>query len=275
MTTWYRRLLAAICSLAVTGAPTRASEPTAYPEPVSETRPAVDGVNGKLSFGGGGGDVDGYGVSASGSVPFGHQFGFQLDGAAVKVSSNFHNDVPIYATGAHLFWRDPSKGLLGLYGDVIHVDTGEGFNFFTAAVEGALYLGRYSIDGIFGIKGGETVETDFHNQLHISYYPIDNLSIRLGHSYSHGWNGFSLGGEWALGGSGGVTPSLFAVGLTDTNDHRAFVAGMKFYFGQRDKPLIRIHRESDPRSYVSQDYEDNREIIDIGPTDLLARRQQQ
>ncbi len=265
-----RRLIIALCGLVAAGAPTLASEPAAHPEPAAETLPAVDGVNGKLSFGGVGGDVDGFGASASGTVPLGHRFGFQLDGAAATINSDLHDDVPVYAAGAHLFWRDPSKGLIGLYGDITHVDIGNGFDFFTAAVEGALYLGRFSIDGIAGVKGGDTLESDFHNQLHFSYYPTDNLSLRLGHSYAYGYHGFSLGGEWALGGKGGVTPSLFAVGLSDFDDHRAVVAGMKFYFGQRDKPLIRIHREADPRSYVSENDEDNRAIIVIGPTDPLT-----
>ncbi|MEM6497205.1 MAG: hypothetical protein AAF709_10810 [Pseudomonadota bacterium] len=270
MTCLTKQVLSALCLQGGVMMFALASRPDALAHTPSQSIPAVDGVNGKLSFGGVGGDVDGFGASASGTVPLGDRFGFQLDGAAATINSDLHDDVPIYAAGAHLFWRGPNKGLIGLYGDITHVDIGNGFDFFTVAVEGALYLGRFSIDGIAGIKGGDTLETDFHNQLHFSYYPTDSLSLRLGHSYSYGYHGFSLGGEWALGGKGGVTPSFFAVGLSDLDDHRAVVAGMKFYFGQRDKPLIRIHREADPRSYVSENDEDNRAIIVIGPTDPLT-----
>ena len=268
------RVIATVSCLAISSALALASEPTPYPyptpEPIAETRPAVDGVNGKLSFAGAGGDVDGYGMAGSVTAPLGNRFGFQLDGAAAEVNEQAYDDIPVYATGAHLFWRDPSRGLLGIYGDYTHVDVGNGFSFFTAAIEGALYWGRFSIDGLVGLKGGETAETGFHNQLHVTYYPTDNLSLRLGHSYSYGHHNFSLGSEWALGGSSGVTPSLFAAGLADADGHRAFVGGVKFYFGNRDKTLIQLHREADPRSYVAaeSDQENNQEIILIGPTEL-------
>ena len=235
--------------------PILASEQTTYSEAASKNRPAVDGVNGKLSFGGAGGDLEGYGGSASLSIPLGHHFGFQLDAAAGKIDTRLYDDISVYAVGAHLFWRDPDKGLLGLYGDTTHLDVGGGLTLFTLAVEGAVYLERFTIDGITGIEGGENIDNSFHSHIHLNYYPIDNLSLRIGHAYAFDQNFLSLGGEWALGASNGVTPSLYAVGIASQDDHRAFVAGMKFYFGQQDKTLIRIHREADPKTYVSHDYE--------------------
>ena len=111
---------------------------------------------------------------------------------------------------------------------------------------------------------------DFHNQLYFTYYPNDNLRLRLGHSYSYGHNNFSLGGEWAPGGSSSVTPSLFAAGLADADGYRVFAGGVRFYFGNRDKTLIQLHRVADPRSYVAaeSDQENTGEIIVVSPSEL-------
>lgn len=249
------KLITVLCCFVFTGGATLASEPTVESEPSNQSRPAVDGVNGKLSFGGSGGDLEGFGVSASVSMPLGHRFGFQLDGAFAEVDTRLYEDISVYAVGAHLFWRDPDKGLLGLYGDTTHIDVPGGISLFTLAVEGALYLERFTIDGVAGIEGGEAVDTGFQSHIHLNYYPTDNVSLRIGHAYAFDRNGFALGGEWALGASNGVTPSLYAVGIANQDDRRTVVAGMKFYFGQQDKTLIRIHREADPKTYVAQDYE--------------------
>ena len=68
----------------------------------------VDGLNGELSFAGAGGDVDGYGIAGSVAAPLGHRFGFQLDGAPAGVCVQAYDDITVYATGALLFWQDPS-----------------------------------------------------------------------------------------------------------------------------------------------------------------------
>ncbi|MEM9358137.1 MAG: hypothetical protein AAGB04_18200, partial [Pseudomonadota bacterium] len=114
MTALGLRLIIALCGLVVAGAPILASEPTTYPEPMAETLPAVDGVNSKLSFEHG---IDGDGsLGGTGSitVPLGHAFGVQFDVGMVNREHEILDDATVYRGAAHLFWRDPSKGLLGL-----------------------------------------------------------------------------------------------------------------------------------------------------------------
>jgi hypothetical protein len=85
--------------------------------------PAVDGINAKIDgYGGGSSRINGfYGTNGSLSVPLAQQWGLQIDGGVGSAQG-----IGASAGGAHLFWRDPSIGLLGAYGSYLHwngVDT--------------------------------------------------------------------------------------------------------------------------------------------------------
>jgi len=72
--------------------------------------PAVSALNAKL--GAQGGSLDGMATGigfGSFTTPLGHSFGVQVDAGAGSVDSKTY-----WSTGAHLFWRAPSVGLLGL-----------------------------------------------------------------------------------------------------------------------------------------------------------------
>jgi len=47
----------------------------------------------------------------------------------------------------------------------------------------------------------------------------------------------------------GVMTSLFAEGRFGEGDFHGVWAGLRFYFGQKDKSLIRRHREDDPTDW--------------------------
>ena len=77
---------------------------------------AVDGVNGKLAgLGGSFANNSLYGAIGSLSTPLGCGYGLQIDATAASFDGRF-----LGAIGGHLFWRDPSRGLLGLYGSYAH-----------------------------------------------------------------------------------------------------------------------------------------------------------
>jgi hypothetical protein len=72
--------------------------------------PAVDGINGKIAgFGGGADHTNGfYGTTGSLTVPLAQQWGAQIDGGVGSLDGSG------WSRGAgHLFWRDPSIGLVG------------------------------------------------------------------------------------------------------------------------------------------------------------------
>lgn len=217
--------------------------------------PAVDGLNATVA--GFGGAFDGqalYGGAGSLTVPLGAQFGFQLDALAARVDSRFAGDVAIAGTASHLFWRDPSLGLLGLYGQYAHADAFGGFDLYAGAVEGALYRGRISLEAFAGVEGGSAkvggtssdLSTRFFDVAHLSYYPLDNFRLSIGHMYTGGTHAALFGAEWGFATGGGTMAALFAHGSVMEGGDAGVLGGLRLYFGQRDKTLIRRHREDDP-----------------------------
>lgn len=216
---------------------------------------AVDGVNGKVGAQGGTfNDKTLYGGEGSLSVPLGCEFGFQFDG-----SGGSFNDASIFSVGGHLFWRNPNIGLLGLYGSYAHWDQFTGVTANHVGPEAEWYIGRWTIQGVAGVEFGNTasgqiganivtydIGTRFFDQINFGYYLTDNLKVYLGHRYLGGKNAVAAGGEWGLPLGNGAMGSLFAEGRYGEDNATGVWGGIRFYFGQKDKPLIRRHREDDP-----------------------------
>jgi len=214
----------------------------------SASKPAVDGINGKLSFEKAVDGYDAHGVSGALTIPIGHRFGLQVDGMVAEYDSYIFGDVPVFAAAAHAFWRDPSKGLLGLYADYSYADVYEGFSLSSASlgIEGSLYLDRFTLDAIIGGKDGDIFGSTLFDRVRLSYYPTDDLQLHIGHAYSYGHHSLRYGLEWAFAGHAGAASTLYADGSVGEDGTHAAGLGMRFYFGQHDKTLIRRHREDDP-----------------------------
>ena len=80
-------------------------------------QPAVDGFNANFNaLGGSYMKRPLYGAGGSLSIPLGGQFGFQFDGIAGRYDNRGMGAV----AGQFFFWRDPSRGLIGLYAAHTH-----------------------------------------------------------------------------------------------------------------------------------------------------------
>lgn len=231
-------------------APAEAAEPR-----VSGSLPAVDGVNGKVA--GFGGVADGralYGGMGAVSVPLGHRYGLQIDGVVAGYDSRSQGDVTISGAAAHLFWRDPSQGLVGAYGHYVHADSFGGVDLFAVGVEGALYHGRFTLEGVAGVHGGKVdssaadadVDTGFFDVLQLAYYPTENLKLSVGHGYMLDEHSALFEMEWGIDAGGPVMASLFVAGSISEHRDGAMLVGLRLHFGGAGKPLIRWHRENDP-----------------------------
>lgn len=109
-----------VCSAAVAAD----SNPTSQAPELAQTLPAVDGLNAKISgFGGAAKGRGFYGAAGSVLIPFGVRYGLQIDGLVESGDTSIQGDVVLAGTAAHLFWRDPSVGLLGLYGQIASLRT--------------------------------------------------------------------------------------------------------------------------------------------------------
>lgn len=209
--------------------------------------PAVSGINGKISLLGGSLFDEGYGaLSGSISIPVGVRYGLQLDGAVGTHDGEF-----IGGGAGHLFWRDPSMGLLGLFGSHTYHDNLDG-SVSRIGVEAEYYWNRATLKGVVGAEFFDfDVATDVDDEgffafSDISYYPIDNLELSVGHRYTAETHALALGVEYQLDQqvfSSGV--ALFAEGRIGENDYQGIWGGVTFYIGD-DKSLIRRHREDDP-----------------------------
>jgi len=225
--------------------------------------PAVDGINGKIAgFGGGADHTSGfYGGTGSLSVPLAQQWGVQIDGAVGSLDNSG------WSHGAgHVFWRDPSIGLLGAYGSYFHWNgigtltiPRIGVNVSRFAAEGEYYLSRWTVRGLAGyemvhlnvpnpanLQGLLSVPNRFFDWVSASYYVTDNSKLSIGHLYTFGRHGLTLGSEYGFALGGGRMASLFALALIGEGGNNAVLGGVRFYFGQRDKTLIDRHRQDDP-----------------------------
>lgn len=222
--------------------------------------PAVSGFNGKLE--GGGGDLfkkgGGYGMGSF-SVPLGQRFGLQVDGAAgVRGGDGFAGGA------AHLFWRDPSKGLIGLYGSYSYANSvrstiidpniplvtiRRGLGIGRGALEAEVYFNSISLEGLAGVEGGN-VKTRFFDMADIAFYATDNFRLSLGHRYTLGRHAAAFGAEYQIMPGNGI--SLFAEARAGERNFQAVWGGLRIYFGA-EKSLIRRHREDDPRARLPDD----------------------
>jgi hypothetical protein len=224
--------------------------------------PAVDGVNAKIDGYGGANRSDGfYGLTGSLSVPLAQQWGAQIDGRAEDTQG-----VSAYGVAGHLFWRDPAIGLLGAYASYWHSDGTDVARIgrvspssSAVAAEVEYYWGRWTFGGLAGVQmvtidapvalDGLSVPTRFFDSIRATYYPTDNFKVSIGHVYTSGRHGLTLGAEHGFALGGGMMASLFGAATFAEEGRNAVHGGLRVYFGQRDKTLIERHRQDDPAAF--------------------------
>lgn len=255
--------------------------------PIMAQLAAVDGLNAKLSGFGGWIDNDrgnpfavpGFAIQRSNSsqaifggmgsvsIPLGQRFGLQIDGLASSARGAFAG-----GGAAHLFTRDPAVGLLGLYGSGFRNNAFNGFNRTKAGVEGELYFGRITLSGVagweqtrssgtrfLGVFGGQNLfsvgatTNRFFNSADVSFYPVDNWRVSVGHRFVGGRHQAAIGTEYLFPLGGGTAAAAFVEGRIGGRDNSAIFGGLTVYFGQKDKTLIRRHREDDPPNRLLDD----------------------
>jgi hypothetical protein len=237
-----------------------ADVPVVTKAPTTAPLPAVDGINYKAELFGGAFDSRGFGgVKGSVTMPLAPRYGFQLDGIAGSLHSDFFGQA-----AAHLFWRDPAVGLLGLYASYTRWDRFGGVHAHHVAVEGEYYNGPWTLQGILGAEGGGTtsafinpltietydVKSRFFDQINLHYYYQQNARVTVGHRYLGGKHALALGGEWAIPLAPRAMGAFTLEGRIGENDYKGVWAGLKIYYGQHDKPLIARHRQDDPNIWM-------------------------
>ena len=221
---------------------------------------AVDGVNAKIAgLGGSFANDTVAGAMGSGSAPLACGWGVQIDGSGLSFDNRF-----LGSLAGHLFWRDPTIGLLGVYGSYTHWSELSGVTGYHVGPEAEWYTGRWTLRGVAGGEFGNTasgtigsavqtinIPTRFFDEVDLAYYAQDNWELYAGHRYFGGENALGLGTEWGIPLHNGMMAGLFAEGLVGQNNFHGVWGGVRIYFGQHDKTLIRRHREDDPTSWAT------------------------
>jgi hypothetical protein len=232
---------------------------------IAPTYQAVDGLNGKVdAWGGQLAKKSFYGTKGAVATPLAGAYGLQVDGAVGKFDHR-----RFAAAGLHLFWRNPSIGMYGLY--VAYGDTKSAVgdvHIGNVAAEFGWYHGRWSIEGIAGVEFGNRVvgivptplgnvvqtidiKTRFLDKINVSYYLHDNVKAFVGHRYIGGKNAAALGLELAH-----PIPRTTAMGALfvegRVGEYTGIWGGLKLYVGNKDKSLIRRHREDDPIEWTPE-----------------------
>jgi hypothetical protein len=216
--------------------------------------PAVSEPNGKIAAFGGvrdekGVGSDGFGgVEGSYSIPLDYRYGAQVD-AMVGLRDG---DV-MYGVGGHLFWRDPSQGLLGVTGSYVGWDADKGdwggyTDMARVGVEGEMYLDQLTLAAQAGVQFGKRTDDGLYGRADLRWYASPDLALKLGVSADAHRNFVAHAGtEFQAGFAGIPGLTLFADAAAGDDDYYKVYAGVRIYFGT-PKSLIDRHRRDDPES---------------------------
>ncbi|MGI9416141.1 MAG: hypothetical protein ACR2PM_20895 [Hyphomicrobiales bacterium] len=256
---WLRRnsavpALGAVLGLGVTGAAMAADFDS---PPPAGSEPAVSEPNGKISVQGGFRDEDNIDSEAIGkangsfSLPLGHSFGAQADGWIGVGDERTFGGV-----GGHLFWRDPSIGLLGVTGSYGFVDYDNNPDEELGRIggEGELYLDQLTFAAAAGYQFGDSdVDEGGYVSGEVRWYLSPDFLLYGGAEYDPEREGIGRAGvEFQPGLAGFPGLSLFADGMAGDNDFAQVLFGVRYYFGS-PKSLVDRHRKDDPKSLDTSD----------------------
>jgi len=195
--------------------------------------PAVSGINGKASaLLGHLNSESTYIALGSLSLPLGEQFGLQIDLTGGQISSESYS-----GAGAHLFWRDPDIGLIGLTSSYQSADD---ISKIRQGVEGEYYLSKITFYTRMSYQYGD-VESCFIFKPGMKIYPMDNLALKIETGIQE--DDFRGKGAVEYQILNGLT--LFAEAQLGSHHYDRWFGGARFYFGD-NKSLKRRHREDDP-----------------------------
>lgn len=220
----------AVAALAFAGfwaASAEAAEHLTDPTPMAHQSAAVDGLNFQASVLTG--VVGGYSnhmfqATVATPFPYFNQFGAQLDLAIGSYRSSYTSA----AAGLHLFWRDPSVGLLGIYGDWGYVNPEHAGR---VGIEAALYQGNWSVDALAGVTFGQHVDTEFFDEVDLSYYFTPDFKGSVGHRFTTRGNVGNIGFEYLASNGTASGWSLFGQAEAGEDDYYGAWIGLRYAFG--------------------------------------------
>ncbi|WGH77484.1 hypothetical protein [Jannaschia ovalis] len=218
----------------------------------AQSGPAVESPNAKLSFGFSAAEEDaaGEGGFALGSVavPLGHSFGAQVDLLVDDQENATDRFGASTGVALHLFARDPSRYLLGVYAHAIETDSIFGdIDATRYGIEGEYYLGDFTFSGFLGRDdlSGAGIDADFEAiELSAARYLGTMTEISFAGTRAFDNTDAAVGVEHMLGAGAGNMSLFGELGFGDSGTR--LTAGVSVYLGSRGMSLRDIHRRNDP-----------------------------
>lgn len=270
----------------------KTAETSVAPAPLfTQSKPAVDGLNGELWVYGGAGMANAIsttpitglaisreetgnnfqgisGVTGVITAPIGHDFGLQID-----LGTGVFERAGQGSAAGHFFWRNPDQGLVGVYGSGQYWAGKGGRSNWNIGPELEKYFDQLTLGGTLGAQGFDFYNVSWNNiepmylqqtpcnhqpirffdNVSAKYYPTDDLMVKLGHTYTKGSNAVTAGAEYIPEQFRGnaTAAALFVDGAYGWDRGSMIMGGAKIYFGNSDKSLKRRHREDDPTAMSS------------------------
>ncbi|MEQ1867469.1 MAG: hypothetical protein ABL996_22765, partial [Micropepsaceae bacterium] len=205
--------------------------------------PAVSPTNVKIT--GAGTSVNGEGGWFFGgalTAPLGERWGIQAEGA---ISGNDSDTVTGF--GGHIFTRDPSSYLLGIFAAYASEDTFD-LDATRLGAEAEIYLSQLTIMAKAGYQFSDTAALDTaFGDIELRWYISDDFALSGGGAFDETTSIGRIGAEWRPGFA--ALPGLaFRVdGAWGDDDYESYLGGITYYFGA-DASLKDRHRKQDPDS---------------------------
>ncbi|WP_269532464.1 hypothetical protein [Chitinimonas sp. BJYL2] len=208
------------------------------------SEPAVSSPNGKLGIAVGNKDLSNI---VSGSFTFGltQGLGAQIDLSRLKYGAS---GATSNAAAGHLFWRDPSVGLVGT--GFAHYDR-HGGNGRSFSLQGERYFEQFTLRGHVGreywnlgsLKGSDTLLRST-----ASWYSMPDLALHLRANRALGRNWVGVGSEWQFSTTHSAGYTFFLEAGKSRDLGTQVKAGFRIYF---DSPMTlkARHRTADPEAF--------------------------
>lgn len=174
------------------------------------------------------------------TAPIGERWGVQVEAAGTG------NDVDtVMGIGGHIFTRDPSSYLLGIFAayaseDALDLDAAR------LGAEAEIYLNQLTILAKAGYQFSDAAGLDgAFGDIELRWYISDDFALSGGAAFDENREVGRVGAEWRPGFS--ALPGLaFRVdGAWGDNDYESYLGGITYYFGA-DASLKDRHRKQDP-----------------------------
>lgn len=221
-------------------------DPTPVAQQPAPSQPAasVDAVNFQFSVLGGALQRNVLGTASNAMftasvatpLPFFENLGAQIDGAVGIYDGDFTSS----AAALHLFYRN-EQGVIGIYGDWAYTDPEHGGR---VGVELSSYHDRWSVDALLGFRFGQHFETEFTDEIDLSYYYTDDFKVSVGHRLTSRGHVGNLSFEHLLNEQGFEGLSVFGEVEAGEDNYVGGFGGIRYAFGGTGSTLIERDRQS-------------------------------